>query len=88
MIVTSNCLFSNLGYIFSSNGKFISESEILNWLTETFGEPGSRWTYYYLLEYFSYPDQDFSHMAAIAVDVVWEFEYEEDAILFRLTWCQ
>ena len=70
----------------ADNGTWLAEEDILSWLTQHFGEPGDRWTYYYLIEYFEYPDIDYPFMTACAADVAWDFSNNEDAFLFKLTW--
>jgi len=70
----------------SDNGMCIVEEEILSWLVEHFGEPGNRWTYYYLIDYFEYPDFDYPFMIAHAADVAWDFSKDDDACLFKMTW--
>ena len=70
----------------ASDGTWPAETNILNWLTEHFGEAGYNWTYWYLIDYFEYPDADWPFMTAVAADVAWEFNNEEDALLFKLVW--
>ena len=70
----------------ADDGRWLAEDDIVSWLTEHVGEFGERWTYYYLIDYFHYPDMDYPHMIAQAADVAWEFYHDEDAMYFKLAW--
>lgn len=87
MIIFSRELFSSdkLFETLRWDGDFRPEKELVEWLTEQFGEYGDRWTYYYLIDSYQY-DCDINNIQCVAVDVAWDFTNDEDAMLFKLSW--